>query len=193
MEAIRDHSAARGATRTVGFVLASYAAADGGSVYPSIETIRKGTGRRVGPDGKKAGGVTRKTVVDARRWFVEHGEAIIVGTRPSHTGTPVPVLDFSPLLREGSLSEPEPEGNDQGEPEDETEYARGARGSSLSPSASTSQPSPAAQLAAERRDDEVELATLEEQLPRAGSPQITERCIAELRERLGLIPSGVAA
>ena len=109
-EAIRDHSKSRGATRTVGFVLASYANAEGGSVFPSLNTIRRGTGARPQRNRKGklelTGGAGKKTVVDARRWFVDNGEAIITGTRPSHTGAPVPVLDFSPLLAKGSMGQP---------------------------------------------------------------------------------------
>lgn len=104
VELVRDHSRAAGQTRTIALVLASYAnEEDGngnpyGNVWPSIETIRKGTGGRKDENGKLKGGATRKTVVDARRWLIENNEAEIVGTRPSHTGTPIPVLDFTPLL-----------------------------------------------------------------------------------------------
>lgn len=233
MEAIRDQSAATGMTRTVGFVLASYANALGGDVFPSIETVRLGTGARPvrNSKGRKElrGGATAKTVVEARRWFVDHGEAIIVGTRPSHTGTPVPILDFSPLLRKGSLgqpfesgkgslgevfdgeglaeetpkgsqgegsrvrpepskgspSEPEPEGNANTESENETPDARaGARDSGLSPGSNGSVGLTPAQLAAELREDEAELATLEKQLPTSKHPEATQRSIDTLRERL---------
>lgn len=107
VQALRDHSRSSGQTRTVGFVLASYADKDGGGVFPSIDTIRRGTGARK-VDGKLKGGATRKTVVDARRWFIDNGEAIITGSKMSHTGSPVPILDFRPLLdrAKGSPSEP---------------------------------------------------------------------------------------
>ena len=69
-EAVRDHSEATGATRTVAFILASYANANGGDVFPSIETIRRGTGARPVKNSKGRqelkGGATAKTVIDAR-------------------------------------------------------------------------------------------------------------------------------
>jgi hypothetical protein len=225
MEAIRDHSKATGATRTVGFVLASYADKDGGGVYPGLTAICKGAG------------VGKKAAIDGRRWYLENGEAILVGTKPSRTGTPIPELDFSPLLRKGAegeplggdkgsdsapfdfqgfaedtlkgsdsapsrvrsghrkgaLSEPEPEGNAQEEPENETEDARGgARESGLSPASSGSSAATAGQEAAERREDEYELRQLEAQRDSTLRPEHTERCIAEIRERLGH-PAEVAA
>jgi hypothetical protein len=219
-EAMRDHSKSRGATRAIGFVLASYANKHGGDVYPGLTAICKGA--KVG----------KKTAIDGRRWFVSNGEAFIIGTKQSHTGTPIPILDFSPLLQKGSesaplatdegspgdpfelegfdqrtlkgsegapsrvrsappkgsLSEPEPEGNVK-KLKFETEDARAeARGSSsgLSPSSSGLSERPAAHLAAERRDDERELAALEAQLSTTAHRDVTETAIADLRSRLGL-------
>jgi hypothetical protein len=43
----------------------------------------------------------------------------------------------------------------------------------------------AAQEAAERREDEAELERLEGQRETTRHPEATERCIADLRERLG--------
>jgi hypothetical protein len=101
-QAVRDHSESRGATRTVGLVLASYAQPDGGSVHPSIKTI-----------AEKAK-VSRSTAIEARRWFLDHGEAEQVGTHPTATGSPIPDLSFRPLLQKGPDSGPfEGEGSGQ--------------------------------------------------------------------------------
>jgi hypothetical protein len=139
-QAIRDHSESRGAKRTVGFVLASHADKRGDNVRPGLDKICAGAK------------VTRKTAVDARRWFVEHGEAEIVGYWPSRTPNPIPILSFAPLIAKGSPSElarlaeqtlkgsldagkgslapakgslgqPEPKGKRQTESEDETKAA----------------------------------------------------------------------
>lgn len=222
-EVFRDYSNSRGAIRTVGFVFASYASADGGGVYPGLATIAR------------QAKVSKKTAIRARRWFVANGEAIITGTKPSHTGTPTPVLDFGPLLLkskggasspskgdetspssseggtqgpargnpghpprvnsvplEGVESTPEPEGNANTKSENETEDARGGArdsGSGLSPSATGSHRTPA-QLAAEREQDERDLALLEKQLPTSPWQDGTRKQIEELRIRLG---QGVAA
>jgi hypothetical protein len=61
-----------------------------------------------------------------------------------------------------------------------------AEGSGLSPSSPGSSGFTVDQAAAERREDEAELATLEEQLTTATHSDATRRCIAELRSRLGL-------
>jgi hypothetical protein len=88
-EAIRDHSESRGAARTVGFVLASYADEHGGNIFPSLDTI-----------GRKAK-VARKTAVDARRWFLDSGEAVQEGERRSGT----PSMSLAPLIARGSVRE----------------------------------------------------------------------------------------
>lgn len=68
-EAVRDHSQSKGATRTVAFMLATYAGDNGEEVYPSITTICK------------LAKVSRKTAVAALCWLVEHGEIERVGKR----------------------------------------------------------------------------------------------------------------
>jgi hypothetical protein len=91
-EAVRDFSDARGATRTVALVLASYGDEAGENVFPGLRTIC----------GKAK--VTRKTAVDARRWLIENGKVELRGHRRSGT----PMLSFAPLIEKwrGSLSEP---------------------------------------------------------------------------------------
>lgn len=103
VELVRDSSRSTGATRLVGMVLASYANDHDGSgpyggIFPSIDAIRRGTGARKDAEGKLKGGATRRTAIDARRWFVANGEAEIVGSKPSRTGSTIPVLSFTPLL-----------------------------------------------------------------------------------------------
>jgi hypothetical protein len=229
-EAMRDHSEACGATLNCGFVWATYASADGSGVYPGLTTVMR------------QAKVSKKTAIKARRWFIDNGEAVITGSKPSHTGTPIPVLDFGPLLLrakggasppsdgakggpstpfaseggmddplrvepvhprrgepgapKGVASTPEPERNANTESENEAEDARAeARGSSsgLSPFSSGPSEPPAAHLAAERRDDEAELAKLEAQLPITQNRDGTMRAIASLQERLGLTDAKVVA
>jgi hypothetical protein len=82
VQAVRDHSQARGATLTVGLILASYADPAGGGVFPSLELL------------EEKAKVVRRTAIAARRWFVDHGEAEVEGTRP----TGAPILSFAPLI-----------------------------------------------------------------------------------------------
>lgn len=221
-EAMRDYSEASGAILTCGFVFATYASADGSGVYPSLTTVMS------------QAKVSKPTAIRARRWFVDHGEAVITGTKPSHTGTPVPVLDFGPLLLrakgqasspsdakgnpsspfaeegspelthgvvpvdpQGSTEEtgrvapvdPNLKGTNQGESEKEPEDAReDARDSGLSPASKVPAGPTPAQLAVERREDEIELQTLEAQLHGGRTFHIdqTVRSINLLRDRLDL-------
>jgi hypothetical protein len=122
-EALRDHSASKGATRTVGFVLASHADKWGENIFVSLD--------RVMAEAK----VGRKSAVDGRRWFIEHGEAEPVD-RPDGVALMrgrVRVLSMRPLLErareaeaaegsdsepldKGSHSEPQPKDGSQIEP-----------------------------------------------------------------------------
>lgn len=110
MEAVRDHSESRGAARTVGFVLASYADKYGNRIYVGLD--------RIMAEAK----VNRKSAVDGRRWFLENGEAELT-ERPD--GKPlmrgrVRVMSMAPLLErarvaeaaEGSESEPLAKGSE---------------------------------------------------------------------------------
>jgi hypothetical protein len=109
VELIRDHSRSSGMTRLVAMVLASYANEKEepgnpyGGAYPSIDTVRVGTGAEPVKNSKNRkelrGGCSAKTVVSARRWLIEHGEAEITGSKPSRTGSRVPILSFTPLLQ----------------------------------------------------------------------------------------------
>lgn len=96
--AMREHSRSRGATRTIGFVLASYADKYGHGVYVGLDRLCK--------EAK----VARKTAVDGRRWFIDNGEAEWM-ERPD--GKPLmqgrtQKLSFAPLLdrARGSVDEP---------------------------------------------------------------------------------------
>jgi hypothetical protein len=71
--AVRDHSQARGAARTILFVLATYADRSGGGIYPSYDTIEKGAF------------CTRDTVAKSLQRLVELGEIEKVRQRPSGT------------------------------------------------------------------------------------------------------------
>lgn len=110
MEAIRDHSESRGAARTIGFVLASYADKYGNGIFVSLD--------RLCEEAK----VARKTAVDGRAWFIERGEAELVDRpdgRPLLRGR-TRVMSLAPLLRaaqdaeaaESSESEPLAKGSE---------------------------------------------------------------------------------
>lgn len=117
MEAVRDHSESRGATRTVAFVLASYADQWGNDIFISLDRLMK--------EAK----VGRKAAVDGRRWLVDNDEAELVDRpdgQPKKRGR-VRVMSMRPLMDhahrraeeaageeedEGSLSEPFAKGSD---------------------------------------------------------------------------------
>jgi hypothetical protein len=88
-KAVRDHSRARGAARTILFVLATYADRSGGRIHPSLDTICKGAA------------CARKTAVDGLRQLQELGEIERVGRRPSGTWEYRITLSL-----DGSVSEP---------------------------------------------------------------------------------------
>ena len=88
-EAVRDYSTSRGAVRTCGLVMATYADKIGENCHPSLSTIERGAG------------VTRETAAAARRWFIDHGEAIVTGRCRSGT----PILSLRPLVeRKGGIA-----------------------------------------------------------------------------------------
>lgn len=72
-KAVRDRSRARGAARTILFVLATYADRSGGRIHPSLDTIEKGAA------------CARDTAVKGLRRLEELGEIERVGRRPSGT------------------------------------------------------------------------------------------------------------
>ncbi len=120
----REHSKARGAARTVGFVLASYADKWGNGIWVSLDRLMR------------EANVNRKSAVDGRHWHLKNGEAELTD-RPD--GEPlmkgrVRVMSMAPLreraeaakadlegseselLFQGSESEPQQEDGSVGEP-----------------------------------------------------------------------------
>jgi hypothetical protein len=237
MEAIRDHSESRGAARTVGFVLASYADKYGNGIYVGLD--------RIMAEAK----VNRKSAVDGRRFFLENGEAELVdrpddkplmkgrvrvmsmaplmeraraaeakegaATEPLSTGAPTEPQqkegapsELSGVRSErrgvrsvppsGSPSEPDTEGS-RTETELEPEDARaGAHDdpypdhdvddrtpSALSPASFGPVDPPPAQLAAERRKDEKELADVEALLAARPTDKLLNGRRDELLRSLG--------
>jgi Helix-turn-helix domain len=153
-DAVRDHSKSRGATRTVAFVLATYADKFGKGVYPSIATIAK------------QAKVTRKTAVDARRWLIDSGEVEVEKWRATRTKSPSPEISFAPLIAKGSPSEPfDSEGCDEptlkGSPSDHQGFAEDPSKGSPSEPEPSSKPLPkpedeaAAAAAASSSEDDV--------------------------------------
>jgi hypothetical protein len=203
VETFRDRSQSRGATRTVGFVLASYADKFGGSVYPSLATI------------EAKAHVGRKAAVDARRWLIESGEAEVVGQRRSGT----PELSLAPLFRglpseppgqkgvssanqggsiqsaggslrtgQSSPSEPEPEVETEKESENETKQIGPSFPETENSNSSSSEAAGTRRALREREELTAELDRLRVQLPSTTAPlrEQTMRSIATLEAQLAV-------
>lgn len=143
-EAVRDYSQSKGATRTVAFVLATYADKYGNDIFIALDRLMKEA--RVG----------RKAAVDGRRWLVDNGEAELVDRpdgKPKMRGR-VRVMSMAPLMAcarrakeaaeqeadEGSLTEPIDEGfptephPNEGSPTEPIGVRSGAQGVRSAPS-----------------------------------------------------------
>lgn len=115
-EAVRDHSRSRGAARTVGFVLATYADKYGRNIFVGLD--------RIMAEAK----VNRKSAVDGRRWFLENGEAELVDRpdgKPLMRGR-VRVMSMAPLLERAAAEAEKVSGSECEQPKaaDRSAYAQ---------------------------------------------------------------------
>ena len=162
---------------------------------------------RIVDTGDRAGGKYRGTVIyklpqdlldgdHPQNRGPQNGGAVFTATGDlPHSGNDYPHSDGD-HPQNGAPPPPEcppkPVVNPEGKPGDKDARTE-ARGSGLSPSSSGLTQRPPAQVDAERREDERELAILEGQLQTTPHSDATARCIADIRERLGLETAQVAA